>query len=67
MNELRLRIMDTGQCRTMWDRVDVSVLDTQVCVGDGITGACYVRFYHSIRVRVNESQSKVYAGGSCDT
>ncbi|GFN91395.1 chymotrypsin-like elastase family member 1 [Plakobranchus ocellatus] len=60
MNELSLTIMDTGQCKAMWDRVDISVLDTQICVGQGITGACYG---DSGGPLMCERQGRVYVAG----
>ncbi|XP_014782509.1 coagulation factor IX [Octopus bimaculoides] len=41
LNELQVNIVPNGACKSMWGRVDISVLDQQVCVGYGDTGACY--------------------------
>lgn len=42
MNELPVRILDNEDCSSMWLRVGIHVLDDQLCVGYGDTGACYV-------------------------
>ncbi|CAI9717366.1 serine protease 42 [Octopus vulgaris] len=41
LNELQVDIVPSEACKPMWGRVDISVLDQQVCVGYGDTGACY--------------------------
>ena len=42
LNELGVDIIPKKKCKSMWGRVDIDVLDQQVCVGYGDTGACYV-------------------------
>ncbi|ESP05054.1 hypothetical protein LOTGIDRAFT_109254 [Lottia gigantea] len=41
MNELQVEILPNWLCSSMWRRVGIHVLDDQVCVGYGDTGACY--------------------------
>ncbi|CAG5117853.1 unnamed protein product, partial [Candidula unifasciata] len=41
MNEVPVDVMSHDQCKPMWGRVDIDVLDSQVCLGYGDTGACY--------------------------
>ncbi|XP_046547596.1 elastase-1-like [Haliotis rubra] len=40
-NELNVEILPNWLCSSMWRRVDIHVLDDQVCVGNGETGACF--------------------------
>lgn len=42
MNELPVQILENTDCSSMWLRVGIHVLDDQLCVGYGDTGACYV-------------------------
>ncbi|XP_025113467.1 elastase-1-like [Pomacea canaliculata] len=41
MNELPVQILENTDCSSMWLRVGIHVLDDQLCVGYGDTGACY--------------------------
>ncbi|XP_041369701.1 plasma kallikrein-like [Gigantopelta aegis] len=41
MNELNVEVIPNWLCSSMWRRVGIHVLDAQVCVGYGDTGACY--------------------------
>ena len=45
MNELPVHILDNEDCGSMWLRVGIHVLDDQLCVGYGDTGACYVSHF----------------------
>ncbi|KAK6978737.1 hypothetical protein BgiMline_019672 [Biomphalaria glabrata] len=41
MNEVPVDIVPLQECQQMWGKVNIDVLETQVCLGYGETGACY--------------------------
>ncbi|KAH9495531.1 hypothetical protein Btru_013515 [Bulinus truncatus] len=41
MNEVPVDVVSNDDCRAMWGKVNIDVLETQVCLGYGDTGACY--------------------------
>ncbi|XP_035828511.1 mast cell tryptase-like [Aplysia californica] len=41
MNEVPVDVVDLDACKGMWGRVNIDVLDSQVCLGYGDTGACF--------------------------
>ncbi|CAG5122397.1 unnamed protein product [Candidula unifasciata] len=41
MNEVTVDVLPHDQCKSMWGKVNIDVLESQVCLGHGQTGACY--------------------------